>query len=296
MIPQFSSPGNKTCFFAERLYNSGIMDLVKRIVQIPKLTWRWVFFLAVLLLLFGWLLNTPAGVLGKADAIGYAVCHQIDGRSFHLLGRQMPLCARCTGMYLGAMLGLVFQSLTARRRTGLPPGRVMIILGLLVIAFAVDGINSYFHLFPGFQGLYEPQNWLRLLTGTGMGIGVAALLFPAFNQSAWKDWDERRAISGSRSLGVLLVLAVLVDLVVLTEFWPALYFFALVSAAGALVMLVMVYTMLFLMILKKENRAERISQLSVYLTAGFFMALMQIAALDLVRFWLTGSWSGFILG
>ena len=205
------------------------MDLVKTHVQIPKITWRWGLFLAVLLLLFGWLLNTPVGILGKADAVGYAVCHQIDGRSFHLLGRQMPLCARCTGMYLGAMLGLVFQSLTARRRTALPPWRVLIILGLFVIAFGIDGVNSYLHFFPGFQGLYEPQNWLRLLTGTGMGIGVAALLFPAFNQSAWKDWDERRAISGFRSLGVLLILAVLMDLVVLTEFWPALYFFALVE-------------------------------------------------------------------
>jgi uncharacterized membrane protein len=287
---------DKTCFFTERLYNSGIMDLVKRHVQSPKITWKWGLFLVVFLLLFGWLLNTPVGILGKADAIGYAVCHQIDSRSFHLLGRQMPLCARCTGMYLGAMLGLVFQFVTARRRTGLPPWRVIIILGLLVIAFGIDGINSYLHFFPGFQGLYEPQNWLRLLTGTGMGIGVAALLFPAFNQSAWKDWDEQRALSGFRSLGVLLVLAVLMDLVVLTEFWPALYFFALVSAAGALVMLVMVYTMLFLMVLRKENLAERFSQISVYLIAGFFIALLQIAALDLVRYWLTGTWSGFNLG
>ena len=43
-----------------------------------------------------WLLNTPEGVLGKADAIGYAICHRIDGRSFHLGNRQFPLCARCT--------------------------------------------------------------------------------------------------------------------------------------------------------------------------------------------------------
>lgn len=272
------------------------MDLVKRSAQIPKLGWRWALILAVILLLLSWLLNTPAGILGKADAIGYAVCHQIDARSFHLLGRQMPLCARCTGMYLGAMLGLAFQALTARRRTGLPPWKVMAGLGMLVVAFGVDGINSYLHFFPGFKGLYEPQNWLRLLTGTGMGLAVSALLYPAFNQSAWKDWDERRAIPGFRWLALLIGLAVLMDLAVLTEFWLLLYFFALVSAAGALVLLTMVYSMVFLMILRKENLAERISQLSVYLTAGFFMALMQIAALDLVRYWLTGSWSGFSLG
>ncbi len=73
------------------------------------LTGRGLIFIAVGLLLVGWLWNTPAGLLGKADALGYAVCHRIDVRSFHLGERQLPLCARCTGMYLGAMLGLVFQ-------------------------------------------------------------------------------------------------------------------------------------------------------------------------------------------
>jgi hypothetical protein len=32
------------------------------------------------------------------------------------------------------------------------------------------------------------------------------------------------------------------------------------------------------------------------LGAGFLMAMLQIAALDLVRYWLTGTWSGFNFG
>src|SRR5512140_2838258 len=99
--------------------------------------------------LFVWLVYTPAGLLGKADAIGYAVCHRIDARSFHLGDRQLPLCARCSGMYLGAVLGLVYQSALGRRRGGLPSWRVLAVLGLFVVAFGVDGINSYLHLFPG---------------------------------------------------------------------------------------------------------------------------------------------------
>ena len=83
--------------------------------------WRWLAIVSVGLLLIGWLLNTPPGLLGKADAIGYAVCHRIDLRSFHLGDRQLPLCARCTGMYLGALLALMFQFFTGRRRSGAPP-------------------------------------------------------------------------------------------------------------------------------------------------------------------------------
>ncbi len=162
------------------------------------LTGKGLIFIVVGLLLVGWLLNTPAGLLGKADAIGYAVCHRIDVRSFHLGERQMPLCARCTGMYLGAMLGLVFQALTGKRRAGMPPWRVIVFLGALVLAFGVDGVNSYLHLFPGAPALYEPSNLLRLLTGTGMGLVIALVLYPAFNQAVWQVVDPTPAVGGLR--------------------------------------------------------------------------------------------------
>lgn len=37
-------------------------------------------------------------------AVGGLVCHQLPERSFHLWGAQLPVCARCTGLYLGAAL------------------------------------------------------------------------------------------------------------------------------------------------------------------------------------------------
>jgi uncharacterized membrane protein len=286
----------EACISTETFYNSTIMDLEKRRSPFPRISWKWVLMVGIGLLLFGWLLNTPAGLLGKADAVGYAVCHRIDVRSFHVDGRQMPLCARCTGMYLGAMLGLVYLSITARRLTGLPPWKVMVVFGFFVAAFGIDGVNSYLHFFPGFEGLYEPQNWLRLVTGTGLGIAISSLLYPAFNQSAWKDWDDRRVFADFRSLGVLLILAALLDLLVISEFWPVLYVLALISAAGVLVLLTLVYSMVFLMLLRKENSYERIQQMLVPLAAGFLMAMLQIAALDVVRYWLTGTWSGFTFG
>ena len=66
---------------------------------------------AALLVFIGWFITTPPGLFGKVDAIGYAVCHRISERSFHIGSLQLPLCARCSGMYLGAVMGLVFQSI-----------------------------------------------------------------------------------------------------------------------------------------------------------------------------------------
>jgi uncharacterized membrane protein len=252
--------------------------------------------LSIGLLLFGWLLNTPPGLLGKADAIGYAVCHRIDLRSFHLGDRQLPLCVRCSGMYLGAMLGLAYQALTRPRAGGFPQRSVWVVYGLFVLAFAVDGLNSYLHLFPGFTGLYEPQNWLRLLTGTGMGLVVAGVLYPAFNQTVWQDWKNIPSLSGLPSLGVLVLLALLLDELVLTGNPLLLYPLALISAAGVLVLLTLVYSMVCVMLLHLENRLLRPRQLLAPLIGGFGLALLQIALLDWLRFFFTGTWDGFHFG
>ena len=239
---------------------------------------------------------TPPGLLGKADAVGYAVCHRIDTRSFHLGDRQVPLCARCSGMYLGAMLGLVFLAILRPRRSGNPPIKLIVVLAILVGAFGLDGVNSYLHLFPGAPSLYEPQNWLRLLTGTGMGLVMMAALYPAFNQTVWKRVDRRPALDSFRLFAGLLILALILDGLVLSENPLVLYPLALISAAGVMILLSMVYSMVWLMLLRAENRFQFAWQLVLPLTGGFGIALLQIIALDLVRFLLTGTWDGFHLG
>jgi Predicted membrane protein (DUF2085) len=47
---------------------------------------------------------TSALILG-VYGIGSLVCHQLPARSFHLWTAQMPVCARCAGIYAGGVLG-----------------------------------------------------------------------------------------------------------------------------------------------------------------------------------------------
>ncbi len=259
---------------------------------------------AALLVFLGFLVIAPPGLLGKADALGYAVCHRIDARSFHIGTRQLPLCARCSGMYLGALLGLVFLTLTVSKRAGMPSKGLFVPLGLLVIAFGVDGVNSYFTLmrgigtplFSSIPTLYEPNNTLRLLTGTGMGLVIAVVIFPAFNQTLRADWDPRPALRGWRALGILLALALVMDLVMLTESPVVLYPLAILSAMTVPLLLGTVYSLFAVMALRKDNTYQRLSQAWLPLTAGFTIAMLQIVLFDILRFTLTGTWGGFPLG
>jgi len=245
-------------------------------------------------LILTWLIYTPAGLLGKADAIGYAICHRIASRSFFIGDRQMPLCARCTGMYLGAMVGLLYQ-MRLGRRGGMPPTKIAIVLGVFFVAFGIDGVNSYLHFFPNAPTLYEPQNWLRLVTGTGLGIGMACVLLPVFNQTVWKDWSGERLLSSWRHFGAILALAALVDLAVLTENPLLDYPLALLGPITVVVLLAMIYTIVWLMLAKRENSFLGVKELSWAFWGGVTTAMLQIAIMDIARFMLTGTWKGFFL-
>jgi hypothetical protein len=50
------------------------------------------------------------------------------------------------------------------------------------------------------------------------------------------------------------------------------------------------------MIFHYENRALRIRQLLLPLAGGFGLALLQIALLDGLRYFFTGTWDGFHFG
>jgi uncharacterized membrane protein len=246
------------------------------------------------LTLLGWLSYTPPGLLGKADAVGYSVCHRISVRSFFIGDRQIPLCARCSGMYLGALLGMVYLA-SFGRKGGLPPLKTGWVLIAFLLAFAIDGSNSYLHFFPGAPGLYDPHNLSRLITGTGLGLGLAAVLVPVVNQTLWRDYDPQPALGTWRRLLPLLGMAAVIDMMVWSENPLLLYPLAILSAAGVLIILTLVYTVVWTLIAKQDNRFMKVRQVWMAGLAGFLTALLQIAVINAGRFWLTGTWGGFTL-
>lgn len=242
-----------------------------------------------------WLLSTPPGLLGKADAVAYAVCHRIDARSFHIGDRQLPLCARCTGTYLGALMGMLALAVMGRRAGGLPTRPLLVVLLGFIAVMGFDGVNSYLTLFPGAPHLYEPQNWLRLVTGTFNGVAMAALVFPVLNQTLWKNWENRPALARFRDLGVLVVLGVIVIGLVLTENPVILYPLALLSALGVVVLLTALDTTFLLILTRRDGRVEGWTGAILPLVAGFTLAILQIGLIDAVRFAIFRTWGGFAL-
>jgi uncharacterized membrane protein len=233
-------------------------------------------------------------LLDGADWSSYALCHRITDRSFTVAGRQFPLCARCSGMYLGvALTVLVFMFSGRMRRAMLPRLTLMLpILGLIAL-MGIDGLNSYAHFFPQAPHLYEPQNWLRLSTGLGTGLAMGILLLPALAQTLWRQPQQEAIITSGRELIALLILVIMMVPLMVSNQSTLLYVLALTSVAGMLFIVTALNTVILLVLFKQDGRATSLSQTFVPLLLGFMITLVQLSLISYVRFSATGTLTGF---
>lgn len=269
------------------------MDETKN-TQRKSAFWRWTLLVLAIAIVSVWLILTPEGLLGKADAVGYAVCHRISHRTFYIGDRPGPMCARCTGLFLGALLGMVYQ-IAQGRKGKMPPLPVMILFGILALSWVLDGVNSFSMLIPSLSSVYETQNWTRLVSGTGMGLAISVVLWPAFVQTVFTGWEDSSPLGSSvQVLGLLLAAGVMDGLILLQTPW-ILYPLSLLSALSVIMLLTIIYSMVWIMLCKKDNTYTHIKQLYFPLMGGFILAMLQVGAFDLARYLWTGTWDGFIL-
>jgi uncharacterized membrane protein len=143
-----------------------------------------VAFLAVFALAASWAavivaapfaVNAVSHEVRVATALVYVaaghVCHQRPERSFHLDGRPLPVCSRCTGLYLAAPLGLAGVLLFMRRR-GPADDKTYRRWRIAIVAAAVPTLISVGLEWVGGSGL--SSNISRALTALPLGAVLAA--------------------------------------------------------------------------------------------------------------------------
>ena len=261
----------------------------------PSRPWGWpqrLLFAAAAAGILIYLLVTPDGLLAKADIVGYAICHRIPSHSLLINGRPLPLCARCTGTYLGSMLALGVFFVFRRRSGEIPPIPILLILLGFTALMGIDGLNSYMTLLPFSHSVYEPHNWLRLLTGSLNGLMMGSILYPVVVGALWRDYEVQPVLRNVKELGLLVLAALAVDGLALTG-WPAVLApLALLSSAGVVVMLTLVNTVLVVTLFRREGQAQNWRDLVLPLLAGLALSVLLLGSISLVRYGLTGTLSG----
>lgn len=85
------------------------------------------------------------------------LCHRMPERSFFIKGYQFPVCARCTGILVGYIIGIIYIILCNKL------GYTIELL--LMLPMLIDGIGQY-------RGYFVSTNIRRLITGILAGISA----------------------------------------------------------------------------------------------------------------------------
>jgi hypothetical protein len=122
-----------------------------------------------------------AALIAGVYTIGSLVCHQLPERSYHLWTVQMPVCARCAGIYFGAVLGAIVSQLGKARR-----GRPWSALGRRKlrpydarIALALAVVPTVVSLAYEWTTGVRPSHEIRAAAGAPIGLVVAWLVVAA---------------------------------------------------------------------------------------------------------------------
>ena len=98
------------------------------------------------------------------------LCHQAVERSFHILGHPLSVCVRCTGIYLGFLLGVILYPLFRHADRHSIPSRRILLLGVLPSALEFLILEILFDY---------PIAVIRAATGAVLGGVVAFYIIPA---------------------------------------------------------------------------------------------------------------------
>ncbi len=221
----------------------------------------------------------------KMYSVVHGVCAQIH--NVDVGGIQLPLCARNTGIYASFSSTIIFLLLRGRGRASkLPQLPITVLLVLLAAVMGVDGLNSMARdmLLPH---MYTPMNWLRTLTGIGLGTGVAVIVLMIFNLALRRDvQSEQRIIDGWGEFAAVIGCNLLVAIAIYANIAASYWIVATLAWGGIVGVLFVVMLLLTGLLMGYEGQVMRVGQLARPATVALLLTLVILGAMGFGRFYL----------
>lgn len=101
-------------------------------------------------------------------------CHQLAERTLHINDHLLPLCSRCTGIYSGFLIGIIYQYIAVRKINRLPSLGIIVVSVMLILLLIIQGLGENYEL-------WEFTNQGRFLIGIFCGSSISVIMFPLFN-------------------------------------------------------------------------------------------------------------------
>jgi len=213
--------------------------------------------------------------------IGFSVCHQIPERTIFFGNIAMPLCSRCTGIYIGFTISILLMLILFRKReSGFPPTYIIILSFIFIIPTVSDGLLSYL-------SIYNTNNIIRITTGYLFGMGIGLMLYPVFSYQFYREPLDKKIFGTARQFVFLILVSIaIIATVILKPHILGAFYYYLSSLS---VLFTFIFSNLVLVILLPcfSKKSKRL--FSIHLSIPLFLGIL-LTAVELSILWYSHSY------
>jgi len=183
---------------------------------------------------------------------------------------------------LGSFIGIVYAFLSGKK-IGVPKTKFIVFLAFLFLLWAGDGLNSLISDFQNKPFLYQTSNLSRLVTGYGMGLVMSTALVTLFNLTIWITGKNTPILENVFQIIGYGILCAMSSLLILISGPVVFQVTAYVTILTVLFIISLLYSIFWIILLRKENQFTNWKGIAVYIIAGYSTAIGQILLMIALR-------------
>ncbi len=151
----------------------------------------------------------------------------------------MPLCSRCTGIYIGFFFSLVVIIILEREVKGeFPSVKIIAMAAGVILLMGLDVVASTLKFF-------DSNNYIRFVTGFLAGWFLALVMLQLKNILMWKKLVRVPYLNDKRSFFIWIFCGICIIAAFIFSFRKILIFWGIISIIGMIIFITMILLILF---------------------------------------------------
>ena len=209
---------------------------------------------------------------------GGGLCHQRIDRSFNSGIFNMPVCSRCTGIYLGIFLSLLTLVLIERRIKGEFPSLKIVLVS--IGAFLLMGIDVVLSTF----GFIQSNNIIRIITGFLTGWFMVLLLLPLANNSMFKKYSRKNYLDSPKKFWIWILVGLILCTTFIFTYSYVLILWSVISVFGMVSFTTLILFILFFSLTRRLNGSiDSLKKYTISIIAGIAASFLLLSLFSYLR-------------
>jgi uncharacterized membrane protein len=212
----------------------------------------------------------PKGIFEFLEFIGYGACHRRFNLSFNYMQAYMPVCSRCTGIYVGVLLSAALILLFERKiKTQFSGRKIIATIAILFAAMAAESGLSLLKIIPAY-------NTARFLTGYAVGWFLPLFLIPLLNSVVFRPEMclQEQYLKKAGHFIIWIFSGSALGVIFLVSYKQIILFWSIIAIAGLILLVAaLILILVFAVSLKLRSTVQNPSKLLCFFLPAIVTSL-----------------------